>query len=105
MTSKTNECGESYKFGEYVAYDCDYDPRRTEIGRVVHDNHDGTYSVCYHTGCTPQKTPTRYLRRATESEIRQAPEHLGYKRFDKACEEYDPEVCFGCHGRRHGEKY
>lgn len=88
-----SECGEGmmYKFGDWVVYDNGY---KQEIGRVTECRERSAF-VCYSRGCTASSTPLEYLRPATDAEIAQAPERIGFHRFDETCPDYEED--FFCH--------
>ena len=82
----------TYNAGDWVVYDPGY---KQEIGRVTECYEDKAY-VCYHQGCTSASTPLKYLRLATDDEIAQAPEGIGYHRFDATCQIRDEWLCQHC---------
>lgn len=80
---------EIYKPGDYVVYD------ERHLGRVAKVD-EGVF-VCFTNGCTAANTPLRYLRHATEYEVRlygeEKAKRLGYRRFDEWCSDYNWESC------------
>lgn len=81
-----------YKFGDWVVYDPGY---KQEIGRVTMCTECSAF-VCYHRGCTAACTPLECLRPATYAEIAQAPDGIGFHRFDANCPEYSGSICSTC---------
>lgn len=73
---------ENYNFGNWVVYDPGF--KTPEIGRVTEDKGNSVF-VCYSIGYTAASTYKVSLRRATEAEILEAPEGIGYHRFDNWC--------------------
>ena len=86
----------NYGFGDWVVYDPGY---KQEIGRVTECG-DANAWVCYSTGCTAASTPLDCLRPATDKEIAQAPNGIGFHRFDRFCPSRDEECCFMCRAER-----
>ena len=83
----------AYRYGGWVVYDPGY--ANPPLGRVAADAGDACF-VCYHQGCTAERTPKENLRRATDEERVAAPYGIGFHRFDRKCPEYDAECCQGC---------
>ena len=79
-----------FKFGDWVVYNPGY---KTIIGRVTTCNDVSAY-VCFHTGCTSNRTRIEDLRLATNDEIKVAPKNIGHHRFDDECPNLD-DACFG----------
>lgn len=81
-----------YKFGDWVVY---VNGCKNEIGRVTMCM-EGAAFVCYHRGCTAARTPLECLRPATDAEIAQAPDGIGFHRFDAECPAFEDHVCHTC---------
>lgn len=81
-----------YKFGDWVVYD---NGCKQEIGRVTVCTGRNAF-VCFDFGCTASCTPFECLRPATYAEIGQAPEGIGFHRFDDDCPEYEESFCDMC---------
>lgn len=85
-----------YKFGDWVVYDPGY---KQQIGRVTECREHSAF-VCYSFGCTAASTPLEYLRPATEAEINEADEAIGYNRFHAYCPSWNELACVGCRAKR-----
>ena len=81
-----------YKFGDWVIYDNGY---KHEIGRVTMCMETEAF-VCYTLGCTAACTPLECLRPATDDEIAQVPDGIGFHRFDAECPEFEDYLCHTC---------
>lgn len=86
----------SYEFGDWVIYDPGY---MRAIGRVAGCREHCAF-VCYTQGCTAAATRFEHLRPATDAEIAEAPDGIGYHRFDATCPSRDEECCESCRAAR-----
>lgn len=81
------------RFGEWVTLSS-----TGETGRVASWNGPRIF-VCYSSGCTASCTDISMLRPATSSEIRSSGP-VGFNRFNRYCDKYDPDCCYMCKARK-----
>lgn len=85
---------QEFQRGDWVVYDPGY---KQEIGRVWKDN-GATIAVCYHQGCTPNRTRREHVFPYSKEKYPNLKpiKTIGFHRFDTECSCYNPEICSDC---------